>query len=70
MQSLLIILAIIAGIFVLLGINKLIEMSTVKKFRQRLARNFGTFKRIDSDDDKIRKVRGYFFRHLDDDGFY
>lgn len=63
-------IAAVAGfILLLLLINLAFEKNKVKKFREKLAKNFGTFKRIDADSDKIRKVKGYFFKHLEEEEY-
>lgn len=66
-------LAVIAVIFGFIGIslliNLILERNKVKRFRARLARNFGSFKRIDVEEERIRKVQGYFFRHIDEEDY-
>ena len=70
-MDVLIILGFIVGAFVLAAvINSISTQNKIKRFILKLKKNFGSIERKDYDPERYTSYRGYFLRHLDDDGFF
>ena len=61
---------IIAAVIFAVIINIISNRNKVKRFAERLRRNFGQIERKEYDPEKAASYRGYYLNHLDDDGFY
>lgn len=70
-MDLLIVLLVIVGALGLAALVSSIEQKKkIKKFEKKLREKFGTFERIEPNEEKMNSIKGYFFHHLDDGEFY
>ena len=70
MDAFILISFIIGGIIIALVVNIITQHNKIKRFAERLRRNFGQIERKEYDPEKAASYRGYYLNHLDDDGFY
>lgn len=69
-MDLFIVLIFIVGALVLAAvINSISTQNRIKRFIVKLKKNFGKLERKEYDPEKYTSYRGYFIRHLDDEGF-
>lgn len=59
---------IAAALIVALVVNIVLQNKKIKRFAERLRKNFGKFERKESDYERT-SYTGYFLRHLEDEGF-
>ena len=70
-MDLFIVLIFIVGALVLAAvINSISTQNRIKRFIVKLKKNFGKLERKEYDPEKYTSYRGYFIRHLDDEGFF
>ncbi len=70
-MDVIVLLGFIVGALVLAAIvNAFSTQKKIKRFILRLKKNFGVVERKEYDPEKYSSYRGYFLRHLDDDGFF
>ena len=70
MDAFILISFITGGIIIALVVNIITQHNKIKRFAERLRRNFGQIERKEYDPEKAASYRGYYLNHLDDDGFY
>ena len=70
MDALIVVSFIVGAIIVALVINIVAQQNKIKRFAERLRKNFGKIERKEYDPEKAVSYRGYYLNHLDDDGFY
>ena len=67
MDGLIILMFIIAAVIFAVIINIISNRNKVKRFAERLKRNFGKFDRIEHNPEKGSSYKGLFRRHMDED---
>lgn len=70
MDALILLSFIIGGLIIAFVINIITQRNKIKRFTERLKKNFGKIERKEYDPEKAASYRGYYLNHLDDDGFY
>lgn len=70
MDLLIVLLCIVGVLGVAALVSRVEQKKKVKAFERKLRSSFGTFERKEPNEEKMKPIRGYFFKHLDDEEFF
>lgn len=70
MDVFIIISFVVAMLAIAFAVNIVSNKRRIKRFEERLRKNFGSFERKEADYEKKSSYRGYFIKHSEEEGFF